>query len=218
MCGAALESDSCQRLKVNNKRHEISFYSGGMIQTVSTGTMADKDNKFKNEQTKLQQSAQNSKNAQVYLTCQTLIHSLCQETHNDRQLRTDTPTFILFLLEQSSENIFQQRHMWTEMELHMSSLPKSKRRYVIALNLIPNSVCLRKQSSSTAYLSYCAILCCFLTTLNSLTDRWCIFRQNILLSSLWFVFFPDSWLVIRLPDSCTPFLTLIQLTEYISIT
>lgn len=96
MCGAALESDSCQRLKVNNKRHEISFYSGGMIQTVSTGTMADKDNKFKNEQTKLQQSAQNSKNAQVYLTCQTLIHSLCQETHNDRQLRTDTPTFILF--------------------------------------------------------------------------------------------------------------------------
>lgn len=90
VCGAALESGSGQRLKVNNKRHEISFYSGVMIQTVRTGTMADKDKKFKNEQTPLQQSAQNSKDAQVYLTWQTLIHILLKKrtkTHSWEQTR-----------------------------------------------------------------------------------------------------------------------------------
>lgn len=162
--------------------------------------MADKDNKFKNEQTTLQQSAQNSKDAQVYLTWQTLIHILLKKRTKIDSWEQTRPLLFFFYSNKVQRTFFNSA---TRGRKWKCTCPVSKRRYIIAPKLIPNNVCLRKQSSSTAYLSYCAILCCFLTTLNSLTDRWCIFRQNILLSSLWFVFSPqivDWWSDFLIPD------------------
>lgn len=104
-----------------------------------------------------QQSTQNCKVAHVYLTWQTLIHILPfsrvaqSPTAENRHAH---------LRKQSSENISQQRPVWTEGEAHTCAAK------IIAPNLIP-----RKQSSSTACLSYRAVLCCFLKILNnSLTD------------------------------------------------
>lgn len=67
--------------------------------------------------------------AQNHLTWQTLIHILTFLKGRAKGEGTDTPIFVLYFFTRTkfTGNFPQQRHEWTEGELQVYALPKSKR-------------------------------------------------------------------------------------------